>query len=183
DGLLTAYGTVADMPCDFASSKSKGYAFVNFMSPTVARCFKRMWHGTERFPNYPDSRALYVTAAHIQGYEANITIANKTVGIRNPNYRRVVFSQRATPAASPESAFPAAPSQSSGSTERAAPQGPQLRPPGTVSVRADAGPQSSAMDPSVQQQLAPGVCSAMSWPLDFCQQAGRAPLSTCAPGL
>mmetsp|Transcript_75723 Transcript_75723/g.204769 ORF Transcript_75723/g.204769 Transcript_75723/m.204769 type:complete len:454 (-) Transcript_75723:92-1453(-) len=173
------------VPCDFVSGNSKGYAFVNFQSPAIASYFKRTWHGTERFPDHLDNRALQVTAAHIQGYEANITMASKAGGIRSPNYRRLVFSKRTLPAASPASELPATPSQSSGSSgsaEGAVPQGPRPRPPGTVSVCVGAGLQESADERSVQHQSSPAGWPSAGWLGDLCRQAGRAAWPTCAPG-
>ncbi|CAK0852937.1 unnamed protein product [Prorocentrum cordatum] len=139
-----------------------------------------MWHGTQRFPNYPDSRALQVTAAHIQGYEANITMAEQSVGIRNPNFRRLVFSRRDSPAALPASGLPTTSSQYSVYAEGA--QGPLPRPPGMFSVCAPSSSQASAGDSFVQHQSAPAGWPAARGPVDVCQLTGRASSEICAPG-
>ncbi|CAK0839118.1 unnamed protein product [Prorocentrum cordatum] len=151
------------MPRDFKSSLNKGYVFLNFKTPTAARCFKNMWHGWQRFSNHPDSdsRRLQVTAAHIQGFEANIAMLETAGTIRNPNYRRLVISnsdpdrgslEQSSPAAQPAARLPATPPQISGLAEGAGPQTALSKPPGEfLSASAGACPQVSASEYHFEQ--------------------------------
>mmetsp|Transcript_112490 Transcript_112490/g.318948 ORF Transcript_112490/g.318948 Transcript_112490/m.318948 type:complete len:417 (+) Transcript_112490:135-1385(+) len=180
-GFLNTYD-FCYMPCDFGTSASKGYAFVNFKSPTITRCFRKLWHGTHRFPGHADGRALQVTAAHIQGYEANIAMAEQTVGIRNPNFRRLVFTKPDSPAASPVCGAPPAPPRcGSTAAEGTAPR-PLPRPPGLFSACAGARPQASADEPSVQHQVAPSGWPAACGRVYLCQPDVCALHETFAPG-
>ncbi|CAK0906383.1 unnamed protein product [Prorocentrum cordatum] len=129
------------MPCDFVVGNSKGYAFVNFESFTVASRFQNTWHGSRRFPNHSCNRTVHVLVAHIQGREANMAMVSHTFGsIRNPNFRRHVFSKRGTERPStgeatladlPTTGPPAARPQLCAPPEGAGPQAtPPSRPPG-----------------------------------------------------
>jgi hypothetical protein len=179
------------MPCGFKSTAGKGYAFVNFQAPSATWCFKNTWHGSQQFPNHPDSRPLQVTAAHIQGYKANMAIAVQTIGlIRNPNFRRLVFSNRdpacssmgmASPVAQPATGVPAAPPQLGGRTEGAGPQQPVPRPRDVLSACAGAGPQAPTCKHHAQQQPTAAGWPAVRCPVNPCQQADRVPFATCAP--
>ncbi|CAK0832092.1 unnamed protein product [Prorocentrum cordatum] len=155
------------LPCDFDSSHNKGYLFVNFKTPTAARCFKSMWHGRQRFPDHPDSRSLQVTAAHIQGYEANMAMLQTAGAIRNPNFRRLVISKSdpdpcipatTPPAAPPATGLPAAPPQFGGLAKGAGPQPALPMPPGRFfSASSGARPQTSAGECHVQQSPKPAM--------------------------
>eukprot|EP00930_Biecheleria_cincta_P027737 TRINITY_DN19423_c0_g1_i1.p1 TRINITY_DN19423_c0_g1~~TRINITY_DN19423_c0_g1_i1.p1 ORF type:complete len:388 (-),score=49.16 TRINITY_DN19423_c0_g1_i1:165-1328(-) len=71
------------LPRDFATMKSKGFAFVNFMNPDHAKLFGNMWQGQLRLGS---ATALNVSAADLQGLQNNL---NRWAGprmrrIRNP---------------------------------------------------------------------------------------------------
>ncbi|CAK0880554.1 unnamed protein product [Prorocentrum cordatum] len=179
------------MPCDFDSGQNNGYVFVNFKTPAVTRSFKETWHGRSRFPNHPDSRSLQVTAAHIQGYEANIAMLQTAGVIRNPNFRRLVISKsdpdrcslglgQPPPAAPPAAGLPAAPPPSGGLAEGAGPQTALPKPPGRFfAAPAGARPQTSRSQHHAWQHHAH---PAMFWPGSSCQLQARQQGAQAFPG-
>jgi hypothetical protein len=64
----------AYLPIDFESRLGKGHAFVNFIEPETAAAFAAAWHRTYRFDmtTSSESSPLNVTAASVQGLQANI---------------------------------------------------------------------------------------------------------------
>jgi hypothetical protein len=85
------------LPCDGSLRRSKGFAFVNFLQPEFAAKIRAEWHGSTHF-QIEDKRGspLDVTAAHIQGYEANCALARSPhfCKIRNKNFRRLVVDKQ-----------------------------------------------------------------------------------------
>mmetsp|Transcript_112741 Transcript_112741/g.299519 ORF Transcript_112741/g.299519 Transcript_112741/m.299519 type:complete len:239 (-) Transcript_112741:54-770(-) len=78
------------IPANFGTGKTKGFAFVNFVTFAAAAAFKR------RFPDNGDAQegppTWVVTPADVQGLEANIAAAEaKWRRIRNNAYRPLVL--------------------------------------------------------------------------------------------
>merc|ERR1712007_229440 len=75
------------MPCCFNTGLGRGYAFVNFRSPTIAGSFVGSWHGTRRF-DVAATDALNISPAAIQGYDAlRKKWSSRSTRIRNPNLK------------------------------------------------------------------------------------------------
>ncbi|CAK0806210.1 unnamed protein product [Prorocentrum cordatum] len=130
-------------------------------------CFKSMWHGSQRFPDHPDSRSLQVTAARIQGHEANMAMLQAAGAIPKPNVRRLAISKSdpdpcilatSPPAAPPATGPPAAPPQFGGLARGAGPQTALPMPPGRFfSASSGARPQTSAGKRRVLQSPKPAM--------------------------
>ncbi|CAK0828848.1 unnamed protein product [Prorocentrum cordatum] len=86
------------MPRDFASCKSKGHAFLNFVSSEVATEFQRAWHGRRTCAGRAvDARGLDVSVATLQGLAANIGRwgGPRLRRVRNPDFQPFVLDRRA----------------------------------------------------------------------------------------
>jgi len=73
------------MPCNLAQEASKGFAFVNFVTPEHALRLSELWHKTKMF-----GAMLNVSYAAVQGLESNLYRKNtrRNQRIRNHRYRR-----------------------------------------------------------------------------------------------
>jgi len=80
------------MPSNFCSGRGKGYAFVNFTQPAVARRFVSEWHKGLRFGAGQDRGGLSISAAAVQGREANIKKWDvpRMRRVKNPNFRPLI---------------------------------------------------------------------------------------------
>jgi len=89
------------MPCSFdwssGENKGKGYAFINFVSSVPAREFVMVWHSTLRFGMTNPTMCLNISAAAVQGLEANIAKWKclRSRRIRNQNFRPFVAGSEA----------------------------------------------------------------------------------------
>ncbi|CAK0844294.1 unnamed protein product [Prorocentrum cordatum] len=111
------------MPRDFASGKTKGHAFLNFVSSEVATEFQRAWHRRKTCSGRPvGARGLDVSVAKLQGLAANISRweAPRLRRVRDPDFQPFVLGRRAAPAAGRPSGC-----LGSGETPAAAPARPQ----------------------------------------------------------
>eukprot|EP00403_Amphidinium_massartii_P012025 CAMPEP_0178425300 /NCGR_PEP_ID=MMETSP0689_2-20121128/28650_1 /TAXON_ID=160604 /ORGANISM="Amphidinium massartii, Strain CS-259" /LENGTH=314 /DNA_ID=CAMNT_0020046955 /DNA_START=13 /DNA_END=954 /DNA_ORIENTATION=+ len=84
------------MPFNLATSKTKGYAFINMVTVDDAAKLVEAWSGICLVPNEeswgsPPMR-LHFSAAVLQGFEANVRkmLRSKLCRIRNPNFRPYV---------------------------------------------------------------------------------------------
>jgi len=86
------------MPSEFADGKGKGYAFVNFTSGEAAGCLIGAWHLKRRFGVSSSEPPLNITAASVQGREANLAkFSNPRLRrIKNPSYRPCVVAPVST---------------------------------------------------------------------------------------
>eukprot|EP00420_Gonyaulax_spinifera_P038376 CAMPEP_0197889114 /NCGR_PEP_ID=MMETSP1439-20131203/23471_1 /TAXON_ID=66791 /ORGANISM="Gonyaulax spinifera, Strain CCMP409" /LENGTH=266 /DNA_ID=CAMNT_0043509069 /DNA_START=106 /DNA_END=906 /DNA_ORIENTATION=- len=86
------------MPSFFATGKTKGYAFVNFATSSVAGSFTGAWHQSRRFGASMREPAINISPAELQGKQANIAKWNtsRLRRIRNPSLRP--FVQECRPA-------------------------------------------------------------------------------------
>jgi len=76
------------MPCNFETLKSKGYAFVNFLTPDAAAAFQASWHGTTgTLPAHSGLRTLAVVEAAVQGFEKYRALLQKSKMTRIKNHR------------------------------------------------------------------------------------------------
>jgi len=80
------------MPSNFGSGRGKGYAFVNFTQQEVARRFVNEWHRGVRFGVGRVRGGLSISAASVQGREANVTKWDvpRMRRVKNPNYRPLI---------------------------------------------------------------------------------------------
>uniref|UniRef100_A0A7S4PVW0 RRM domain-containing protein n=1 Tax=Alexandrium monilatum TaxID=311494 RepID=A0A7S4PVW0_9DINO len=94
------------MPSTFASGRGKGYAFVNFVSPAAAQKFVEVWHKTQRFGMSKSGTSLNVSAARIQGRDANSKKWDfpRMRRVKNPSYRPLIAVEPA--AGSPKRLMP-----------------------------------------------------------------------------
>lgn len=70
----------------------KGFAFINFIQPSSARALTACWHGQRRFGAREPEPGLNISAADIQGKEANLRkwAKPRLRRIRNPKLRPFV---------------------------------------------------------------------------------------------
>jgi len=87
------------MPSVFHSGRGKGYAFVNFVCPSIACIFMGSWHKSHRFSMAKNKKTLDISVACVQGREANVLKwdDSKRRRVLNPNYRPVIRPGLATP--------------------------------------------------------------------------------------
>jgi len=80
------------MPANFGSGRGKGYAFVNFTLKATARRFVTEWHKGVRFGVGRDRGGLTISAAAVQGREANIKKWDvpRMRRVKNPNFRPLI---------------------------------------------------------------------------------------------
>jgi len=80
------------MPSIFHSGRGKGYAFINFVCPTVACFFMSAWHKSHRFAVAKNTKTLDISVACVQGRDANVLKwdESKRRRVLNPNYRPVI---------------------------------------------------------------------------------------------
>mmetsp|Transcript_113806 Transcript_113806/g.226496 ORF Transcript_113806/g.226496 Transcript_113806/m.226496 type:complete len:317 (-) Transcript_113806:146-1096(-) len=80
------------MPSNFCSGRGKGYAFINFTQQAAARQFVAEWHKGVRFGAGRDRGGLSISAAAVQGREANVKKWDvpRMRRIKNPNFRPLV---------------------------------------------------------------------------------------------
>eukprot|EP00931_Biecheleriopsis_adriatica_P062998 TRINITY_DN38086_c0_g1_i1.p1 TRINITY_DN38086_c0_g1~~TRINITY_DN38086_c0_g1_i1.p1 ORF type:complete len:696 (+),score=141.53 TRINITY_DN38086_c0_g1_i1:63-2150(+) len=85
-GFADCYDFVYLPPSSFDGSGNKGYAFVNLTSAALAGTLIGAWQKSRRFGQ---ESALSISAAALQGYEANLEKwgRSRTTRIRNPNFR------------------------------------------------------------------------------------------------
>jgi len=82
------------VPSSFDSRENKGYGFVNFARPESVRAFVGAWHNSRVFCSNDADPALNVSAATVQGLEANIKKWSSRVRrIRNPELKPHVVPQ------------------------------------------------------------------------------------------
>ena len=107
DVVSAGFGETMDfvyLPTDISSARNLGYAFINFIHPHYAECFRESFH-KKHLSSMRGSRAgLSVSYAVIQGREANIDNVMKNASvhrIRNPEYLPLVLNAegRLAPAA------------------------------------------------------------------------------------
>jgi hypothetical protein len=58
------------LPIDTETNANKGYAFANFSEPGFAWMFKQMFEG-RRMPRFNSDKVVFVSAATLQGFDAN----------------------------------------------------------------------------------------------------------------
>merc|ERR1719507_2637900 len=80
------------MPSNFCSGRGKGYAFVNFTQQAAAHRFVSEWHKGSRFGAGRDRGGLSISAAAVQGREANIKKWDvpRMRRVKNPNFRPLI---------------------------------------------------------------------------------------------
>jgi len=80
------------MPSNFISGRGKGYAFVNFTQQAAARRLVSEWHKQVRFGAGRNRGGLSISAAAVQGREANVKKWDvpRMRRIKNPNFRPLV---------------------------------------------------------------------------------------------
>jgi len=80
------------MPSNFCSGRGKGYAFVNFTLQAAACRFVSEWHKGLRFGVGRDRGGLSISAAAVQGREANIKKWDvpRMRRVKNPNFRPLI---------------------------------------------------------------------------------------------
>lgn len=85
------------MPSNFSSGRGKGYAFVNFTEEAAARRFVSEWHKGVRFGAGRDRGGLSISAAAVQGREANIKKWDvpRMRRVKNPNFRPLIAVKNA----------------------------------------------------------------------------------------
>lgn len=98
------------MPCSFEARETKGYAFINFTTHTAALAFASSWQRSRRFSPDGVLPPLNISAAAVQGLEANTQkwAGPRMTRIRNPALRPYVRNHHSggRPAAPPALASP-----------------------------------------------------------------------------
>merc|ERR1719253_1294106 len=75
------------LPIDDKTRLNKGYAFINFMKPSIAMLFRKNFEGN-KFRNFNSTKVLSTSPAALQGFEANYAhYANARVKHREPSAR------------------------------------------------------------------------------------------------
>jgi len=92
-GFEGTYNFVYVPQQDFTTSENKGFAFVNFLSPSVAGSLVGQWHRQRRFGMNPKKAPLNICAADTQGLEANLRTCARLRRIKNPNFRPFVLKE------------------------------------------------------------------------------------------
>jgi len=91
-GFACLYDFCYSPLCSFDTGRGKGFAFVNFLTEEAASDFAAAWHGTRRFGVPRSEPAMNISAAAVQGKEANLAKwgTKRAVRIRNPKLRPFV---------------------------------------------------------------------------------------------
>jgi len=73
---------------------SKGYAFVNFITPASMSSFAQLWHGSWRF-GYEALAPINISIAQVQGFEENLKRIgkNRCLRVRNPHLRPFIATK------------------------------------------------------------------------------------------
>eukprot|EP00928_Gymnodinium_smaydae_P099668 TRINITY_DN9577_c0_g2_i4.p1 TRINITY_DN9577_c0_g2~~TRINITY_DN9577_c0_g2_i4.p1 ORF type:complete len:351 (+),score=61.82 TRINITY_DN9577_c0_g2_i4:82-1134(+) len=84
------------LPIDFATKKNRGYAFINFRAPRMARKFAVVFDD-RRLMRYASKKVLHVTAAAAQGIDAYVKAFARRDARRivNPWFRPMFFDRGA----------------------------------------------------------------------------------------
>jgi len=131
----------------FHTRKHVGFAFVNFLSAKLAQHFACQWHCTHRF-NLPEhAPMLNVSAAAVQGREANLARAGsaRICHIKNSKYRPLVVTIPSAEPAALDGCTEEGGDRTAGTVQRA-----QVAPPRAAEVpRRDVQPQSQGPPRSV----------------------------------
>mmetsp|Transcript_41332 Transcript_41332/g.108969 ORF Transcript_41332/g.108969 Transcript_41332/m.108969 type:complete len:437 (-) Transcript_41332:322-1632(-) len=80
------------LPMDVHNSSNVGYAFINFLSPTDAERFRKVF-GSHRFQKFQSRKISSVCSAHVQGLAENLRHFEKraVTHARNEQYRPIVL--------------------------------------------------------------------------------------------
>mmetsp|Transcript_24798 Transcript_24798/g.62158 ORF Transcript_24798/g.62158 Transcript_24798/m.62158 type:complete len:442 (-) Transcript_24798:325-1650(-) len=80
------------LPMDVHNSSNVGYAFINFLSPTDAERFRKVF-GSHRFQKFQSRKISSVCSAHVQGLDENLKHFDKraVTHARNEQYRPIVL--------------------------------------------------------------------------------------------
>jgi len=91
NGFEAAYDFLY-MPSNFCSGRGKGYCFVNFTHQAAARRLVSEWHKRVRFGAGRDRVGLSISAAAVQGREANAKKWDvpRMRRVKNPNFRPLI---------------------------------------------------------------------------------------------
>jgi len=89
------------MPCTFTSGEGKGFAFINLINPAIAQAFKGAWHNSRRFDMKSADIGINISAALLQGKQANIAKWDcaRMRRVKNPRLRPFVQDDLVTKAA------------------------------------------------------------------------------------
>ena len=80
------------LPYQFQVRRNSGFAFVNFTSADLAQKFMQGWHQTRPFTFGRVRKPVNVSAAEVQGREANRKKALTIIGqVKNPAYQPVLL--------------------------------------------------------------------------------------------
>lgn len=82
------------VPTMFKAVHGKSFGFVNFVSPEVAKAFKRQWGKTWRFEAIDQRTRVNVVDARIQGLQKNMAKwgEHALVCVKNPDFRPLMLS-------------------------------------------------------------------------------------------
>eukprot|EP00928_Gymnodinium_smaydae_P064401 TRINITY_DN4772_c2_g3_i2.p1 TRINITY_DN4772_c2_g3~~TRINITY_DN4772_c2_g3_i2.p1 ORF type:complete len:340 (-),score=63.81 TRINITY_DN4772_c2_g3_i2:303-1322(-) len=80
------------LPIDFKSKRNRGYAFINFHTPSIRRKFVDIFDD-RRLTRYPTKKVLQVTPSAMQGFEAHVKafLRKDSQRIVNPWFRPMIF--------------------------------------------------------------------------------------------
>ena len=79
------------LPMDFKTKRNRGYGFINFQSPDIAKDFAQKFHH-RHLRLHSSKKLLEVAPAITQGYEANVRKVTKELGrIKNSWFRPMFF--------------------------------------------------------------------------------------------
>mmetsp|Transcript_56206 Transcript_56206/g.131622 ORF Transcript_56206/g.131622 Transcript_56206/m.131622 type:complete len:238 (+) Transcript_56206:79-792(+) len=81
------------VPARFHDGTCLGYAFINFIAPSVAAAFLRLWSGSAIFCDRLHRKPLVVEIAGVQGVAALLTRNGKRQA-RNPRFRPYIVSSQ-----------------------------------------------------------------------------------------
>jgi len=94
-GFLNMYDFMY-LPIDSDTDANRGYAFINFLSPSLSFLFKLIFEG-KRFGNSNSHKIVSVVPATLQGFEANYAHYSKTrITQGDPAARPLFFRQPVT---------------------------------------------------------------------------------------
>lgn len=69
------------VPMRVGGKSARGYAFLNFATPTAAEAFRARWHGQSLAPETRPHSKLNVHAAEVQGWAANVNMMKKDIDL------------------------------------------------------------------------------------------------------